>query len=800
MEKQSEEQQPQRSYFERRIWDELGLTPEQNKIELYHGDDDDWRSSGQRGTFDIFSEDKHGNIKILVYSIDGSVREYIDPNEGQTRQQSSRHKMLQYYVTRVAPQNIKSDDDPKYRFPKGQGVSPFFPPKLLEKFRLGTKIKELVLTEGYIKAMCASMNGIDIVGLGSITHYADSNTRELHPDIRRLIIKCEVEKVILLYDGDCTNISMKDFEAGRDLARRPKVFYDSIINTRDLLIDFDIKIDFAYVRSDQLVGNPKGIDDLLLSTYYKHQLSDIIKDLTDNSFNNQYFMRMNVREQVQRLKKKFFLESPTVFYKHWADVIGDKEFIYERMHYQYSEEEDRALRKATVDIDNYIRVGDVYYEIVPIPNIQTGGYEKQLKSRNKGTIIDDLGRDQLKYIKKYKAFVNVPSHIDYKPVIDDCWNNYCPLDFTEDPNCEFPTIRSLMEHIFGEQIELGYDYMQLLYLKPMQILPILCLVSNERQTGKTSFLDLLRTMFGGNAAIVGNSEITSEFNAFVSTKLIVGVDETSLADNVKVAERLKMLSTAKKVPMQRKGKDHEEVDNFTKYVLCSNSETRFIYTQEDEIRFWVRKIVPFEENVIIGNILPNLHEEIPGFMAFLHSRKMFIEESRHSRMWFSAEDIHTEALDKLKADQMPKAAKEVKAVISQLFMNFPALEYIISVKVLKQMVPILKSFTNDSIHDLQRTYFGVEGVRDKDGACKTKYIRIPYYEASTNSKEDEGEEGDFVIKYFKDKAKGFRFKAERFLEPSDLEYVRKVSLGLIPQEKNIKAPSDAPSGVEKTDD
>ena len=39
-----------------------------------------------------------------------------------------------------------------------------------------------------------------------------------------------------------------------------------------------------------------------------------------------------------------------------------------------------------------------------------------------------------------------------------------------------------MGHIFGEQYELGMDNLQLLYLCPDQKLPILLLVSEERQT------------------------------------------------------------------------------------------------------------------------------------------------------------------------------------------------------------------------------------------------------------------------------------------------------------------------------
>ena len=53
---------------------------------------------------------------------------------------------------------------------------------------------------------------------------------------------------------------------------------------------------------------------------------------------------------------------------------------------------------------------------------------------------------------------------------------------------DFSCIRSLVEHIFGEQYELGMDYLQLLYLYPVQKLPILLLVSEERDTGKSTFL------------------------------------------------------------------------------------------------------------------------------------------------------------------------------------------------------------------------------------------------------------------------------------------------------------------------
>ena len=758
----------ERSYFQRRIFDEMGLTPEQNKVMLKReSEGDEFRTA--RGRMDIFSEDKDGNIQILVYTLNGWAITYPDPNQGKTYDHSSITKLKNYYVTRLHPDNIKEGGG-KYRFPKGQPTYPFFPPNLLEKFEKQEQIDTLILTEGYFKAMTASLYGMDVVGLGSITLFADSNTKELYPDIKKLINTCKVRKVVLLYDGDCLNISEKALEKKQDLAKRPKTFYNAVKNTRDLLVDFSkVRIEFAYIRSDNLFGNPKGLDDLLLADTYKKHTQDIIDDLISEDVNSRFFFRMNVRDQINRLKRQFALETVDAFYKRWEHKIGDGEFVFERMVYQYNATEDKVIRAMPLAIKDFIRVGDDYYEMIQMPNIRTNNREIKLVPRKKGTIVDDFGKDQLRNVRKYKAFINKPSHLEYKAVIDDCYNLYHPINYVAEQNCPWPHIKKLMEHIFGEQVELGYDYMQLLYRNPMQILPILCLVSQERGTGKTTFLDLIREIYGNNAIIVGNSEITSEFNALVSGKLVVGVDETSLEDNTKVTERLKMMSTAKKVPMQRKGKDHEEIENFTKYVLCSNNETRFIYTQEDEIRFWVRKVEPIPKEENIPDILPVLSQEIPGFLSFLLSRQMHIREAQ-SRMWFKPEDIETEALLKLKAAQQPLPVREMKEAIRTLFMDFPAEEYIISIKVLKLMVDEIQRIPSDIIRGYLKTNLGVTTALDENGIAKTKYIKIPY--------SFQGSDGKEIKAYHTDRAKGFIFRAENFLDEAEMAYVRKVLANL----------------------
>src|SRR5205085_128408 len=102
-----------------------------------------------------------------------------------------------------------------------------------------------------------------------------------------------------------------------------------------------------------------------------------------------------------------------------------------------------------------------------------------------------------------------------------------------------------------EYYQLGLDYMQLLYTRPTQKLPILCLVSRENETGKSTFAMLLKNIFTANAAVVGNADLADNFNAHWASKLLIVCDETKI-DKQSVVEKVKSLSTADKIMMNAK--------------------------------------------------------------------------------------------------------------------------------------------------------------------------------------------------------------------------------------------------------
>ena len=168
------------------------------------------------------------------------------------------------------------------------------------------------------------------------------------------------------------------------------------------------------------------------------------------------------------------------------------------------------------------------------------------------------------------------------------------LDFTPDEDkCteeDCPVIMNFIRHLFGEKtvsytdsekekheyqtMELALDYLQLLYQQPQQKLPIVCLVSRENNTGKSTFANFLRMMLGANTAIVGNADLQSDFNAHWATKSVVVCDETKI-DKQQVVEKIKNLSTARKIFMNAKGRGQVELDCFIKFVLITNNEDSF---------------------------------------------------------------------------------------------------------------------------------------------------------------------------------------------------------------------------------
>lgn len=300
----------------------------------------------------------------------------------------------------------------------------------------------------------------------------------------------------------------------------------------------------------------------------------------------------------------------------------------------------------------FVRVGTTLYKIVNQPRL-SGGYVKKRIIWNNETLRQDYGKNYLANVPKYDGFCTVPDHVNYRQVIDNFLNLYEPIGH-QPKEGDFSHIQALVYHIFGEQYELGMDYLQLLYLQPVQKLPILLLVSEERNTGKSTFLNFLKAMFRNNVTFNTNEDFRSQFNSDWAGKLIIVVDEV-LLNRREDSERLKNLSTTLSYKVEAKGKDRDEIAFFAKFVLCSNNERLPVIIDPGETRYWVRKIHHLENDDT--HFLQKLIEEIPAFLYFLQHRTLTTQNV--SRMWFSPKQTETAAL--LKIIRCNKSKYEVEA-------------------------------------------------------------------------------------------------------------------------------------------
>ena len=312
--------------------------------------------------------------------------------------------------------------------------------------------------------------------------------------------------------------------------------------------------------------------------------------------------------------------------------------------------------------EEYMRVGTTLYKVVNQP-CANGGYEKKRVVWNNSTLRQDYGKNYLATVPKYDGFCTVPNQLNYQKEIEGFLNLYEPIEHKPQQG-DFSHIQSLMRHIFGEQYELGMDYMQLLYLQPTQKLPIVLLVSEERNTGKSTFLNFLKAVFENNVTFNTNEDFRSQFNSDWAGKLLIVVDEV-LLNRREDSERLKNLSTTFTYKMEAKGKDRTEVAFFAKFVLCSNNEYFPILIDAGETRYWVRKIMPLQSDDT--NFLQKLKAEIPAFLYFLTQRKL--STTQESRMWFNPTLIYTAALQKIIRSNRNRLEIEMTELLLDIMSN-----------------------------------------------------------------------------------------------------------------------------------
>ncbi len=255
----------------------------------------------------------------------------------------------------------------------------------------------------------------------------------------------------------------------------------------------------------------------------------------------------------------------------------------------------------------------------------------------------DLKKDNvLCHIPKYdEGFCLSPDNINYQRIINNKYNLYEPLSH-EPKEGNTQKTHDFLKHIFQNYYEIGLDYLTILYQNPKQSLPILCLVSEDRSTGKTTFLNFLNMLFEQNAVCLNLSDFEDNYNAHYISKLLICLDEGIISQ--KSIEKIKNHTTSQKQQQKAKFLNNEQIDNFGKILICSNEVHNFVKIDKKENRFFVNIVPKFiKEN---PNLLQELAKEKNAFVFELQNRQ--ITHPKKTRFWFDYHLYETEATKKIK--------------------------------------------------------------------------------------------------------------------------------------------------------
>lgn len=548
------------------------------------------------------------------------------------------------------------------------------------------KIASLFVTDLPFTADSALKANIPIVAYKGITNQYCENLQALHPDFMQLLQSKKVQTVVLVYNSDVLDTGYT-YGSEKDLSGPLFNVYYAVKKFKDLLnaFDRDITLIWANIKHQFQFEEVITLDDL----EKKHPDRTFTALQNFKSQENSFFDCINLTENsMNRLFSHLRLKDAITFYSYHADLLKQHEFVFRSV--CYCHDGDKLEKIKYTDTKLFLRVGPYYYKRIMVNNAHDQ-YEEVLKPWSIGEIARDYGKDFIKQIPRYDSFVNKPNNsgeyqrvvtTNHKGIVSSLFNIYHPVDW-EPVAGEWPTIEKFLKHIFsasnvdGEVLyEFGLDYIQLSYQSPRQRLPILALVSSERNTGKSTFLDFLKLIYGANMAILDNQRFNPKFTSHFAGKLFVAIDEGHIPLHDKTTkEMIKNMATGKVMWLEGKGANAEVVENFTHLLFCSNNERNFMQIDPGENRFAVLKVPSFRKQGLKDDpdMLEKMRNEIPAFLNFLQNRPLHYP-AKITRFWFADEVYITEALQFVMDRTKSTIEKELEDWLNDAFHCFQQIE------------------------------------------------------------------------------------------------------------------------------
>ena len=251
----------------------------------------------------------------------------------------------------------------KYRTPSGAGTALYIPHKIRELYKNGTKLDRIFIQEGEKKAEKACKHGIPSVGISGIQNFAYKG--EVPQDLVKLVQKCEIREIVLLFDADWNDIS-SNIGINDNAQQRPQNFMYAARNFKKYVetlknrgISLDIYI--GHIRENE--AKDKGIDDLLTNTLKEDP--DLLKEDIDTLINKynldgEYIQLYKITLMGDlALRELWSLQSPQAFAEKHKDKLKElPEFKIGKLSWRIDEHGELVSTRPIEPDEQYWRVNE----------------------------------------------------------------------------------------------------------------------------------------------------------------------------------------------------------------------------------------------------------------------------------------------------------------------------------------------------------------------------------------------------------------------------------------------------------
>jgi hypothetical protein len=327
---------------------------------------------------------------------------------------------------------------------------------------------------------------------------------------------------------------------------------------------------------------------------------------------------------------------------------------------------DDAPKTFDENIKNYCWIGpDIFLEYPDgkLVKYSAQGFNARFKQQHLHA--NDIER-------KYSGTGYYPDYFGNNQIENNKYNTF------RKPNAEikegdWSMTKILLQHIFGEQYELGLEYYWVKRHRPTQALPALGLVGGE-DSGKSTIGKHQQFVFG-NSTKIYMERLEKDENAFAIGVQDIIIEESNSKGSTKhanpmlVVNKIKdmVTSTGGKIPTKVLFDNAGESDYFAKIMLFSNDTTP-LQMDGEATRFWICSIGKPEKHV---GFEKKLEQEVGAFLYYLDSQFEPSRTESNQRLWFHPDEYFTVAKAVAKDASGGKLYNAIKDVLLDFFDDYP---------------------------------------------------------------------------------------------------------------------------------